>query len=139
MSNEIKMSFNSFDNSKQKVIINREVIEPVDILLPSIVVKRFLSICNFDSKVQYYECQVIKNGVSFDGCLWQELNFLWQKGIETTGCCCGNHVNSSADSAYIQVKPKYEQNMLDLGYKKRVNEFGLTVFKPKTIIVKRGN
>ena len=30
--------------------------------------------CNKKSYVQKYECQVVKNGISFDGCLWTELN-----------------------------------------------------------------
>lgn len=95
---------------------------------------RFFAICNFDSHVQQYECQVIKNDIAFDGCLWQELNWLWQQGVETVGSCCGHHINCPHDMAYIQVKSEYEQDMVNLGYEKQVNEFGAVLFKPKTKI-----
>ena len=97
--------------------------------------KQFTSVCSTESRVQQYECQVIKNDIAFDGCLWQELNWLWRQGIETIGCCCGHHINCPHNMAYIQVKSMYEQDMIDLGYKRSVNEFGAVLFKPKTKII----
>ena len=92
--------------------------------------------CNRKSHVQQYECQVIKNGISFDRCLYEELNLLWQQGIKTIGSCCGCHCNSLENSAYIQVIKEDEQKMINLGYQPIKNEFGNVIFKPKTIFLK---
>lgn len=103
----------------------------------------FKSWCNIKSHVQEYECQVMSYVddvlVSYDGCLWQELKYLWNNGVKTIGCCCGNHVNSLSDTAYIQVEDESIDKMVELGYTKFINEFGVTVFKPKTIIKGENN
>lgn len=95
---------------------------------------RFFAKCCTESYAQRYECQVCRNGISFDVCLFQELNHLWSLGIETIGSCCGHHMNCTIQMGYIQVNPIYEQDMIDLGYERRVNEFGAVLFKPKTKI-----
>ena len=98
----------------------------------------FKSYCNTKSNVQTYECQVMYyfNGklIAYDGCLWQELKYLWSNGIKTIGCCCGNHINSLPNSGYIQVADIYSKKMQELGYKSFINKFGVKLFKPKTII-----
>lgn len=91
--------------------------------------------CNKKSYVQEYECQVVKNGISFDGCLWTELNILWLQGIKTIGSCCGRHCNSPKNTAYIQVIKEDEQKMINLGYKPIENQYGNVIFKPKTIFL----
>ncbi len=96
---------------------------------------RFFAKCCTESYAQSYKCQVCRNGIAFDACLFQELNHLWSLGAETIGSCCGHHINIPSYMACIQVKPMYEQNMIDLGYEKQVNEFGAVFFKPKTKIV----
>lgn len=95
----------------------------------------FLTNCNTNSHIQEYECQVIKNNVAFDGCLWQELNYLWEKGIKTIGSCCGHHINAKENKGYIQVEQEFEAQMVDLGYRKIINQHGITIFKPKTQII----
>ena len=95
----------------------------------------YLAKCVFDSHCQQYECQVTKNGISFDGCLWTELNILWLQGIKTIGSCCGRHCNSPKNTAYIQVIKEDEQKMINLGYKPIENQYGNVIFKPKTIFL----
>jgi hypothetical protein len=91
--------------------------------------------CNKKSYVQEYECQITKNGISFDGCLWTELNILWLQGIKTIGSCCGHHCNSAKDTAYIQVIKEDKQKMINLGYQPIKNQYGNVIFKPKTIFI----
>lgn len=98
------------------------------------MIKNFKAFCNTKSHVQRYECQVIKNNVAFDGCLWQEINYLHQLGIKTIGSCCGHHINS-INNGYIQVDPKDENKMADLKYIAFINEQGIKCFYPKTIII----
>lgn len=73
------------------------------------------------SKVQNYGCTVMKKQICFDACLAKELFLLWDKGIETTGCCCGKHSNCKPDMSYIGVENKYISKMKKLGYKVRFN------------------
>ena len=42
---------------------------------------------------------LMENDISFDGCLWTELNILWLQGIKTIGSCCGHHYNSPKNTA----------------------------------------
>lgn len=97
--------------------------------------KTFISFCSTKSHVQQYECQVIKNNIAFDGCLWQELSYLWQKGIKTIGSCCGCHLDGRNMPCYIQVIAEHEDKMTDLGYQKVINEHDVVIFKPKTQIM----
>lgn len=95
---------------------------------------KFYAKCCFKSHNQQYECTVVRGGVAFDGCLWQELAWLWEHGIKTVGCCCGHHVDSSS-VAYIQVKNEDIGAMKELGYTMFYNSSGHPLFKPKTVIV----
>lgn len=99
--------------------------------------KIFKAYCNTESHIQCYECQVIaknKEGklIGFDGCLWQEIFWLWNKGITTLGCCCGHHIDDNEDNAYIQVNIKDVSKMLELGYEYQNKD--VCAFKPKTKI-----
>jgi hypothetical protein len=106
--------------------------------------KQFTSVCSTESHLQQYECSMMMfnkfqlNYITIDGCLWQEIKYLHSLGIETIGSCCGHHANSPLGSAYIQVKTECEQKMIDLGYTKHLNNFGLVWFEPKTVIKKAG-
>jgi len=57
--------------------------------------------------------------VSIDKCLLREILNLWDKGIKTTGCCCGH---GDADMAFIEVKDEFIKSMKDLGYKVYFNK-----------------
>lgn len=94
------------------------------------------------SECQNYQCQVMmrppwkssKEFIGFDACLAKELFWLWDKGIITTGCCCGKHSVRSGPS-YIGVKNKYIEKMKKLGYKVQINNIDKTredSFIPKT-------
>ena len=92
------------------------------------------------SKVQCYECQVVKNvfgkNIAFDACLAKELFFLWDKGIVTTGSCCGQHIDCDVNmNAYISVYDNYRQQMLDLGYCefKKCHFYAKTNFKNRCL------
>ena len=60
--------------------------------------------------------------VEFDACLAKELFSLWDKGIRTTGCCCGMHANSKANSGYIGVLESDINRMKMLGYMVKYNK-----------------
>ena len=69
--------------------------------------------------------------VAIDKCLLPEIISLWEKGIKTTGNCCGHGIISP----FIGVIPKHINKMKQLGYKIQTNEFDLTredSFIPKT-------
>lgn len=91
------------------------------------------------SHVQMYECSEIVEGYNFccDKCLKQEIKYLNDIGIETTGCCCGRHIGSKTP-AFISVMPESEQKMRELGYKEYKNEFGVSCFRPKQRLAGRG-
>lgn len=57
--------------------------------------------------------------VCIDKCLLPEILKLWEKGIKTTGCCCGH---GNPDMAFIGVKDEYIEKMKDLGYSVQFNE-----------------
>lgn len=69
-----------------------------------------------------------------DRCMIPELQSLWNRGIETGGCCCGHF----EEDGFIQVFPEYEDAMRNLGYEKippiEVDGqlMGEHAFKPKT-------
>jgi len=81
------------------------------------------------SKVQEYQCQVCakppwessRKLIGFDKCLTDELLYLWDKGIITTGCCCGNHKGDIPGHSYIGVSEEFIHLMKKLGYKVRIN------------------
>lgn len=90
------------------------------------------------SKVQEYQCQVFTaNNGAFDACLARELFYLWDMGIRTTGCCCGEHDNCKEYMSYIGVIEENIPHMKALGYEVRINEMDKTredSFIPKTIL-----
>ena len=94
------------------------------------------------SNIQEYQCQVKSNTkigkeVAFDACLAKEIFWLWDKGIETIGSCCGKHRNANSGYAgYIQVLSKHIDEMEELGYTKD-KSYGFepcNCFEPKTIL-----
>lgn len=95
------------------------------------------------SQIQDYRCQVCvkppwkssKEWIGFDACLAKELFWLWDKGIITTGCCCGKHIDDKKDMSYIGVEDEFIEKMKELGYTVRINETDKTredEFIPKT-------
>lgn len=58
----------------------------------------------------------LKNGhppdVSIDSCIVQVIHTLWEKGIETTGCCCGHNLTR----AWVSVDPEDYVAMHEFGY-----------------------
>ncbi|SET85022.1 hypothetical protein SAMN05216389_14010 [Oceanobacillus limi] len=52
-----------------------------------------------------------------DACLLGEIQDLWNKGIATTGCCCGHN----QIQGYIGVIDEHIPRMKELGYKVQFN------------------
>lgn len=50
--------------------------------------------------------------VSIDSCIVDAILALWEKGIETTGCCCGHKLMR----AWVSVDPSDYVAMHELGY-----------------------
>jgi hypothetical protein len=73
------------------------------------------------STVQCYQCEAMVTypftgkKICVDACLIKELFWLWDQGIETGGCCCGNHKNSRLEPT-ILVQETSVRAMRDLGY-----------------------
>lgn len=67
--------------------------------------------------------------IEIDDCLVEEIKDLWNKGIHTSGCCCGH---KGKFPAWISVEHTDIPKMLDLGYKMFINEFGTVEFIPKS-------
>lgn len=60
-------------------------------------------------KIGWYE---FRETLCIDACLVKEIKYLWEKGIVTTGCCCGhNQVDG-----YIGVKEEFIPTMKEMGY-----------------------
>ena len=81
------------------------------------------------SIVQEYGCTVCTKPffskgklICFDKCLADELFYLWDLGIITTGCCCGHHKGLDGSHSYIGVDKKFIPQMKKLGYKVRFND-----------------
>ena len=92
------------------------------------------------SELQVYDCYVelyrrnnnkpfcvdtLKKSICVDACLVKELFWLWDKGITTTGCCCGGHVDDMMGS-YIGVIEEDIPRMKELGYIVKPNSLDLT-------------
>ena len=67
-----------------------------------------------------------KKSICIDKCLKDEIIYLWDQGIKTTGCCCGHN----KVKPMINVNYKSEERMLKLGYEFWVNQFGVKCYKP---------
>ena len=83
-----------------------------------------------ESELQKYDCQVCvrpkwkssHKWISVDKCLIDELFYLWDLGIITTGCCCGNHKGDKKRDGYIGVEDRFIPKMKELEYKVHYNK-----------------
>lgn len=80
--------------------------------------------CCYNIMLPYYvtdpcipNCPEMAKTVAIDKCLLPEIISLWEKGVKTTGCCCGH----DKLAPYIGVQPEYIDKMLELGYKVAFN------------------
>ena len=84
--------------------------------------------------IPYNLCEGFKSHIPIDKCLEEEILTLWQKGIKTTGCCCGH----GKVLGYIGVTEDCIERMEELGYQQYIfpDEFGgierKDTFIPKT-------
>lgn len=53
--------------------------------------------------------------VCVDNCIVDAIEILWDKGIETTGCCCGHNI----ERGWVNVHPEDYIAMFELGYEQR--------------------
>jgi hypothetical protein len=53
--------------------------------------------------------------VCVDNCIVDAIDQLWDRGIETTGCCCGHNF----ERAWVNVHPDDYIAMFELGYEQR--------------------
>lgn len=56
--------------------------------------------------------------VCVDQCIKDLILELWDKGIETTGCCCGHNYCP----AWVSVDPEYYASMFELGFLQKMPE-----------------
>lgn len=62
--------------------------------------------------------QNLPPSVCIDGCIKDLILELWEKGIETTGCCCGHNYGA----AWVSVDPDYYESMFQLGFFQKMPE-----------------
>jgi len=75
---------------------------------------------------------MISEKISVDKCIAEEILGLWEKGITTTGSCCGhNKINGM-----INFPDSETENMKQLGYRVYRNKFGAMVADSKTCKIK---
>lgn len=67
--------------------------------------------------------------VSVDACMESEIVYLWDKGVITTGSCCGHNKKEPM----INVIEGHHDKMVSLGYAYYLNTFNTLVYKPKLI------
>jgi len=86
-------------------------------------------------KLIKYNCSdEYKRHILVDKCISDEISSLWEKGIRTTGCCCGH----GRELGFIQVVDDDIPKMLQLDYVNYIypNDFGgekrIDAFIPKT-------
>lgn len=97
--------------------------------------------CNcIDIEIGSYSNQILvnspthmpkENGYCIDRCIADEIMQLWEKGITTTGCCCGHNLNDG----FIGVIDSDIPKMKELGYEVAFNPTrpeDNDSFKPKT-------
>jgi len=74
------------------------------------------------SHMEEYRIYRLSNGlkpvICIDNCILKEIQYLWNLGIKTTGCCCGHNILDGFIGVVNEDIPKMKQ----LGYKVRVNE-----------------
>lgn len=68
--------------------------------------------------IKYNTTNEYKKIIQIDFCLKQEIQYLWNQGIRTTGCCCGHGRNLG----FIQVLDEDINAMYDLGYQNYIYE-----------------
>lgn len=93
-------------------------------------------------KIGSYDNQrstIMPNGIimGIDRCIFEEIEYLWSLGIETTGCCCGHNIQEG----YIGVIKKDIEIMKKSGYKTHINKQNLSDesnFVPKSHYDKNG-
>lgn len=74
----------------------------------------------------------LKTDINIDPCLFFEIKTLWNRGIVTTGCCCGHNIGF----AYIGVEEEFIPKMKELGYEVQYNPMRPNdedSFKPKSL------
>ena len=77
-----------------------------------------------------------KNEILIDTCLAEEIKYLWEHKIRTTGCCCGHR----KQLGFIQVIEEDIPKMYELGYQNYIydDEFGginrIDAFIPKSTL-----
>lgn len=59
-----------------------------------------------------YQKGRFKDKIQVDTCIADEIEGLWNKGIKTTGCCCGH----GAMLGFIEVTDECIEQMEELGY-----------------------
>jgi len=64
-----------------------------------------------------------KEYISVDPCLASEIIELWEKGIVTTGCCCGHNLGGR-NVPFIGVREDFIPKMKEIGYKVQPNQCG---------------
>lgn len=62
--------------------------------------------------IKYNYCDKLKERVTVDECLADEIENLWDNGIKTTGCCCGHgrllgYISVTEDSIPMMKKMGY--------------------------------
>jgi len=74
------------------------------------------------SHMEDYKNYRLSNGlkpvICIDNCILKEIQYLWNLGIKTTGCCCGHNKLDG----FIGVVNEDVSKMKQLGYEVRVNE-----------------
>lgn len=53
--------------------------------------------------------------VCIDGCIADAIKELWNKGIETTGCCCGHNI----EPGWVSVHQAWYEDIFRLGHEQR--------------------
>ncbi len=74
----------------------------------------------------------IRDNVSIDKCIADEIQDLWRLGVCTTGCCCGH----GKIKGYIGVEYRFIPLMFSLGYNPVIfedDENRIDTFRPKTV------
>lgn len=70
--------------------------------------------CNVHVSVPDPDIDCVMHDLVIDKCILGELQWLWKQGIRTCCSCCGHGL---AYNAFITVEKKYEEKMIELGYK----------------------
>jgi hypothetical protein len=75
--------------------------------------------------------------VRIDKCLLPEIVKLWEKGVRTTGCCCGHGDKKvafiSVSKEYIEIMEKLGYHHIDFKYIEK-DKIRKDLFQPKTRI-----